>query len=70
MTFDAHTGISLCRDTFHMSLTLGRYALAVTWLTKLTGKVPEKDLDLPDSVAGDEERRALIRKVTTQVIFS
>lgn len=31
-------GISLCRDTFHLSETYGRYAAAATWLSTLTGK--------------------------------
>lgn len=31
-------GISLCRDTFHLSETYGRYAAAATWLHTLTGK--------------------------------
>ncbi len=30
-------GISLCRDTFHLSETYGRYAAAATWLHTLTG---------------------------------
>ena len=34
-------GESLCRDGFHMSLTYGRYAVALTWLTTLTGKKAE-----------------------------
>ncbi|MBQ5824612.1 MAG: DUF4886 domain-containing protein [Clostridia bacterium] len=31
-------GISLCRDTFHLSETYGRYAAAATWLHTLTGE--------------------------------
>ena len=42
-------GESLCRDGFHMSLTYGRYAIALTWLVALTGKkaemLPFMDLD-------------------------
>ena len=34
-------GESLCRDGFHMSLTYGRFAVALTWLTTLTGKKAE-----------------------------
>ncbi len=34
-------GESLCRDGFHMSYTYGRYAVALTWLTALTGKRAE-----------------------------
>ena len=40
----ADGGLSLCRDGFHMSLNYGRYALACTWLTTLTGaKLPDAD---------------------------
>ncbi|MBP3495668.1 MAG: DUF4886 domain-containing protein [Clostridia bacterium] len=43
-------GESLCRDGFHMSLTYGRYALALTWLVALTGikaePLPFMDLDI------------------------
>lgn len=43
-------GESLCRDGFHLSLTYGRYAAALTWLTTLTGKraepLPFMELDL------------------------
>lgn len=31
-------GISLCRDTFHLSETYGRYAAAATWFHTLTGE--------------------------------
>lgn len=31
-------GLSLCRDSFHMGIPLGRYALAVVWYMALTGK--------------------------------
>lgn len=34
-------GQSLCCDGFHMSHTYGRYAVALTWLTTLTGKRAE-----------------------------
>ena len=41
---------SLCRDGFHLSLTYGRYAAALTWLTALTGKkaepIPFMELDI------------------------
>ena len=39
-------GISLCRDTFHLSETYGRYAAAATWFHTLTGeKITVKELD-------------------------
>ncbi len=38
-TFDyKNGGLSLCRDTFHMSYDFGRYALSLTWYKILTGK--------------------------------
>ena len=43
-------GESLCRDGFHMSLTYGRYAVALTWLVALTGvqaePLPFMDLEI------------------------
>lgn len=33
----ANGGLSLCRDGFHMSEDFGRYALAATWYSALTG---------------------------------
>jgi len=37
-------GLSLCRDTFHLSETYGRYAAAAIWLRTLTGKPIEVKL--------------------------
>lgn len=31
-------GLSLCRDSFHLSLDYGRYAAAATWFVAITGK--------------------------------
>ena len=43
-------GLSLCRDTYHLSETYGRYAAAAIWLRMLTGKLiaenPIDELDL------------------------
>ncbi len=33
-------GISLCRDNFHASLDIGRFALACTWIKFFTGELP------------------------------
>ncbi len=33
-------GLSLCRDGFHLSWDLGRYAAAATWFAVLTGRAP------------------------------
>ncbi len=38
---------SLCRDTFHLSLTYGRYAAACTWFVRLTGKKIDDNGFLP-----------------------
>ncbi|MBO5213060.1 MAG: DUF4886 domain-containing protein [Clostridia bacterium] len=46
----ANGGESLCCDGFHMSMTYGRYAVALTWLATFTGKhvepLPFMELDL------------------------
>ena len=43
-------GVSLCRDTYHLSETYGRYAAAAIWLRTLTGKAvatnPINELDI------------------------
>ena len=49
----AHGGLSLCRDGFHMNIPFGRYALACTWYTTLTGKAVCHDDFVPD---GCEEK--------------
>lgn len=65
----ANGGISLCRDGFHMSETLGRYALAVTWYAALTGKMSQcGDGNLPESIQGDALRRAVIRATVQEVL--
>ncbi len=33
-------GMSLCRDNFHASLDIGRFALACTWIKFFTGELP------------------------------
>ena len=44
-----NTGLSLCRDGFHLSFDYGRYAAAATWLRTLTDKklkeIPFEDFD-------------------------
>lgn len=65
----AHGGPSLCRDGFHMSLTLGRYALAAVWYAALTGEAPQADFAPEGSPAADAERRALIRRVVAQQVL-
>lgn len=40
-TFDyVNGGRTLCRDGFHLTLDYGRYAAALTWFARLTGKSP------------------------------
>ena len=65
----AHGGPSLCRDGFHMSLTLGRYALAAVWYAALTGKAPQADFVPEGSQPGDDARRALIRRTAAQLVL-
>ncbi len=52
----ANGGLSLCRDTFHLSNDYGRYAAAAIWLRTLTGKpieakpIDELDLNLIEKI--------------------
>lgn len=51
-------GRSLCRDSFHMSMSYGRYAVAATWAERLL------DIDVRnDSFAPAETELALMEKV-------
>jgi len=61
----ANGGESLCRDSFHMSVTYGRYAVALTWLATLSGKrvTPMPFMDL------DQGLIAEIVKVVNEVVF-
>lgn len=61
----ANGGESLCRDSFHMSVTYGRYAVALCWLATLTGKrvQPMPFMDL------DEALLAEIARVVNEVVF-
>lgn len=61
----ANGGESLCRDSFHMSVTYGRYAVALCWLATLTGKKVEPMLfgEL------DETLIAEIARVVNEVVF-
>ena len=58
-------GESLCRDSFHMSLTYGRFAVALTWLATLSG---QKVAPLP-FMKLDEDLIAEICKVVNEVVF-
>lgn len=61
----ANGGESLCRDSFHMSVTYGRFAVALCWLATLTGKkvepMPFGDLD--------ENLISEIARVVNEVVF-
>lgn len=59
-------GESLCRDSFHMSETYGRYAVALCWLATLCGKrvEPMPFMDL------DETLIAEICKIVNEVVFA
>ena len=58
-------GESLCRDSFHMSETYGRFAVALCWLASLWGKYvhPMPFMDL------DEGLIAEICKVVNEIVF-
>ncbi len=53
----AHGGISLCRDGFHLSMTLGRYAAAAVWYMALVKERAEGKL-IPECFS--EEERKLV----------
>lgn len=61
----ANGGESLCRDSFHMSVTYGRFAVALCWLATLTGKKvePMPFMEL------DEGLIAEIARVVNEVVF-
>ena len=61
----ANGGESLCRDSFHMSLTYGRFAVALCWLATLSGKrvQPMPFMDLNDDLIAE------ICRVVNAVIF-
>lgn len=56
------------RDTFHASLGLGRYALALTWYEMLTGKTDNSfnDFDEPVSEAEKEIAREAVHKAISE----
>ena len=52
------------RDTFHASLGVGRYLLALTWYKALTGKnIDDNDFSDFDAPVTDEERKIIIKAV-------
>lgn len=65
-TFDYQNGgASLCRDSFHMDLIFGRYALSLTWYKVLTGKDATEPTYLPpfeDDSLDNIEKINLIKK--------
>ena len=59
-------GESLCRDSFHMSETYGRFAVALTWLATFSGQkiAPMPFMDL------DEGLIAEICKIVNEIVFA
>ena len=62
----ANGGESLCRDSFHMSVTYGRFAVALTWLATLTGKKvePMPFMELDGALIAE------IARVVNEVVFA
>jgi hypothetical protein len=57
-------GISLCRDSFHLSEDYGRFLAGAVWFKKLTGKTLKKEAFLDfDS----EKVKMLIKTVNEKV---
>lgn len=50
------SGLSLCRDGFHLSLDYGRFAASATWFRTLTGELPRID-------TYDNMDKALLEKI-------
>lgn len=61
-------GDTLCRDGYHLSLGLGRYTAACTWLEIITGQNPETSSYSPSSLT--EQEVLLARKAAhTAVLY-
>ena len=62
-------GVTVHRDTFHASLGLGRYAIALAWYEMLTGNLIEnnsfRDFDVPVS----EEEVKLAKKAAHEAVL-
>lgn len=63
----ASDGVKIHRDTFHLSLGIGRYAAGLTWYKMLTGKdvsdIPFSDFDVPVN----ENEIALAKKYADEI---
>lgn len=66
----AHGGVSLCRDGFHLSMSLGRYAAAATWYMALQKKAAVGKM-VPE-LFSDEERKLipLVVETAKHVLFA
>ncbi len=49
-------GDIVCRDGYHLSLTIGRYTAACTWCEFLTGRSVDGNRYHPDTITDDEAR--------------
>ena len=59
-------GLKLHRDTFHASLGVGRYLLALNWFKALTGKdISNNRFDDFDEEVSEEERELAIKAVNS-----
>ena len=62
-------GLTVHRDTFHASLGLGRYAIALAWYEMLTGNSTEnnsfRDFDVPVS----EEEVKIAKKAAHEAVL-
>ncbi len=65
-------GIPLTRDGFHLSLTFGRYAAALTWYGVLTGKDVRNCTFAPwdENGVADKELLAIVNQAVWQVLES
>ena len=59
-------GLKVHRDTFHASLGLGRYILALTWYKTLTGKdITKNNFSALDKPVTRKERKLAIKAVNS-----
>lgn len=50
-------GESLCRDGYHLSFDLGRYAAGLTWYSVLCGRPPRTSTFVPPAASGTDAAR-------------
>lgn len=60
-------GVSLCRDTFHMSYDLGRFALSLLWYRTLTNK-PTSNIDFIPPFETERENNLALTQIIKHTV--